>query len=177
MTDVASKVASLLAMIPPPPAGPVALGVIPDPDATPAATIGPEALPSERSQPRRRRPRGRRFAADLEIAELDDRGRPCTSWMAKARSLSGSNIVFHSRRMVYIHRVIVIMVHMVDEEPVALLAKVHTCDYDSEGLCRVDADLLAIPEEGPVARGIAEMRKLAKSLSESGRGAGRAPTI
>lgn len=151
--------------IPPPPAGPIGLGVIPDPESDPC---GGAASAMSRSSSRsgigpRRRPRGRKFDAELEVAELDERQRPGARWSTQAQTLSGSNIVFLSRRMIYTGRDLLVLVHCIDDAPVALYGRVHSCEYDGEGLCRVDVDLLARPEEGPIAKSIAELLRSGRS--------------
>lgn len=92
------------------------------------------------------RPAGHRFVADVEVSEIDERTRPGPSWLAKALELSKSTIVMESRRMCYPGTVLALAVHLIDDRPVPLLARVVTCQYSDDGLYRVDLDLLKIPE-------------------------------
>lgn len=110
------------------------------------------------------RPAGHRFAADVEISEIDERSRPGPVWVAKTTELSKSNVVVTSRRMCYPGRVLAIAIHLIDDRPVPLLAKVVTCHYSDDGMYRVDLDLLKIPEghsiyDWAVARGNAHRKR------------------
>jgi hypothetical protein len=90
------------------------------------------------------RPAGHPFKAELEAAEVDERSRPGPVWPAKALELSRSHIVITSKRMVYEGRRVVILVHLIDDRPTPLLGRVVTCEYESDGLCRVDLDLISM---------------------------------
>lgn len=107
--------------------------------------MGEEPPPS----PRRRakaRPPARPFSAELDASELDERLRPGPAWTARARELSRSHIVLTSRRMCYVGRLVLLAIHLIDAEPTPLLARVVSCEYDGEGLYRLDLDLLECPE-------------------------------
>lgn len=91
------------------------------------------------------RPEGKPFEAELELGELDGRERPGEPWTARARTLSRSSLVLMSRRMCYPGRMVLVAVHRIDEKPVGLLGKVHGCDYEADGLYRVELDLLPLP--------------------------------
>ena len=91
------------------------------------------------------RPCGQKFDANLEVAEVDDRGRPQHAWLARAQKLSRSNIVFRSRRMCYIGREIILAIHLIDGSPVGLYGRVNSCDYDGDGQYVVDVDLVTLP--------------------------------
>jgi hypothetical protein len=95
---------------------------------------------------RPRRPVGVRFDADLDICELDDRDRPGPAWTARGRELSRSHLIIRSRRMCYPGRRVLAAVHLIDDQPVPLFGKVVSCEYDGEGLYRVDLELLKLPE-------------------------------
>jgi len=97
------------------------------------------------------RPQGRPFTAELDLVEFDDRGRPVSMWSARAISLSRSNLLVHSRRMIYPQSLVGVLVHLIDATPVVLLGRVFRCDYDSDGMHRVDLDLLPMPQTGPIA--------------------------
>lgn len=92
------------------------------------------------------RPPGAPFEAELDATELDDRGRSSTTWTARARELSRSSVVFLSRRMTFPGRLLLLAVHRIDDKPVPLFGKVHQCDYEADGLYRVELDLLPVPD-------------------------------
>lgn len=92
------------------------------------------------------RPKGHRFYAEVDLGELDDRGRPSMPWSAHAVELSRSHIVLLSRRMTYVGRGIAIAVHLVDEKPTPLFGEVYSCEYEGEGRYRVDIDLRPLPK-------------------------------
>ncbi|MGH7245098.1 MAG: hypothetical protein ACREJD_16910 [Phycisphaerales bacterium] len=96
------------------------------------------------------RPAGHRFAADVEVSEIDERMRPGPSWVARSLELSKSHLVMESRRMCYPGRVLALAVHLIDDRPVPLLGRVVSCNYSDDGLYRVDLDLLKIPENHSV---------------------------
>lgn len=91
--------------------------------------------------------KGHRFEAELDVAELDDRGRPVSTWGARGRELDRSSLVFMSRRMCYPGRHVVVAVHLIDSTPVPLFGRVRACEYEGDGLCRVELDLLEVPED------------------------------
>ncbi|GAB4386426.1 MAG: hypothetical protein Kow0022_15370 [Phycisphaerales bacterium] len=97
------------------------------------------------------RPEGRPFSAELDLVEFDERWRIVSTWSARACSLSRSNIVVRSRRMVYRNTPIGVLIHLIDDAPVPLLTRSYHCEYDGDGMYRVDLDLVPIPESGPVA--------------------------
>lgn len=88
---------------------------------------------------------GRRFDSELDACELDERERPGPKWTARARELSRSQITFVSRRMCYVGRRILLAVHLVDDQPVPLVGRVGTCDYDGDALYRVVLELEPVP--------------------------------
>ncbi len=94
--------------------------------------------------------RGHRFEAEIDVAELDDRGRPVSTWTARGRELDRSRLAFMSRRMCYPGRQVIVAVHLIDSAPVPLFGKVHACEYEGEGLCRVELDLIEVPDEKPL---------------------------
>jgi hypothetical protein len=87
------------------------------------------------------------FQAEIEAAELDDRARPGPVFEAITRELSRSHLVVTTRRMCYIGRVLVMAIHRIDDRPVPLMGRVVTCDYEIDGLYRVDLDLMPIPPQ------------------------------
>ncbi|MCC6230200.1 MAG: hypothetical protein IT432_13360 [Phycisphaerales bacterium] len=99
------------------------------------------------------------FNAELDAAELDERWRPGATWTAKARGLGRSHLVMQSRRMTYVGRVIVAAVHLIDAEPVPLMGRVSVCEYEQEGLYRIELELLPIPEQGPIREWVASKGK------------------
>ncbi len=94
---------------------------------------------------------GIRFDAELDISELDDRERPGTVWSARGRELGRGHMVFRSRRMCYEGRRVLAAVHLIDDKPVPLFGKVTSCEYDNDGLYRVQIELLPLPEKPDVA--------------------------
>ncbi len=90
------------------------------------------------------------FKADLDLAELDERGRPGATWSGRACELSRSQIVFRSRRMCYDGRELLIAVHLIDDRPVALFGAVQRSEYDGDGLYRTVVDLAALPDTDAV---------------------------
>lgn len=87
------------------------------------------------------------FDADVDMCEVDDRDRPGPAWTAKAKQISRSSIVLRSRRMCYVSATVLVAIHLIDAEPVILYGKVRQCDYDGDGLYRLDVDLLPMPDK------------------------------
>lgn len=96
-------------------------------------------------------PTGTPFAAELELAELDDRRRPGALWSGRAVEISRSHITLRSRRMCYNGRSVVVIVHLVDDRPAALFGTVRECEYDSDGLYKTRLDLAPLPDEPGLA--------------------------
>jgi hypothetical protein len=92
-----------------------------------------------------------KFDAELDLAELDDRERPGPTWPAKGRELGRSHLILRTRRMCYLNRRILIAVHLIDDRPVPLFGKVVNCEYDGDGLYKVDLDLMRVPERPEIA--------------------------
>lgn len=88
---------------------------------------------------------GHTFDAEIELAELDDRGRMAQTWTARARTISKSGLVFVSRRMCYPGRQVMVAVHLADDAPVPLFGVVGECDYEADGLYRCTLTLQEIP--------------------------------
>lgn len=97
--------------------------------------------------PRRSAPRsvGYPFAADLDVCELDDRQRPGLTWSARGLELGRAHLIIRSRRMCYPGRLLLVAVHLIDDKPVPLFGRVQGCDYDGDGLYKVDLELLPVP--------------------------------
>ncbi len=85
------------------------------------------------------------FNAELDAAEMDDRERPSATWTARSTHLSRSHLAFLSRRMVYRDRMVVIAIHLIDDQPVPLMGKVIECDYHGDGLHRTIIELTPVP--------------------------------
>ncbi len=160
-----AKATSRWMTVPPPPTGP---GKIhrPDPGAAPSPgrrepIAPPAAEPAEPPEAIPHAPRSgtlrpdadapRKFEAELDVAELDDRDRPGSTWSARARSICRSAMAFQSRRMCYVDRMIVTAVHLIDDKPVTLFGRVRACEYESEGQYRVEMDLVPMPESKALA--------------------------
>lgn len=122
----------------PPP--PQAAGFFSDEEPEPAP---PVKLP--RPQP------GIKFDAELDLSELDDRDRPGAVWTGRGRELGRGHMVFRSRRMCYEGRRLLAAVHLIDDQPVPLFGRVTGCEYDNDGLYRVQMELLPLPEKPDVA--------------------------
>lgn len=90
------------------------------------------------------------FKAELDITEIDARGRPGVVWAGRANELSRSHMAFRSRRMCYEGRELLIAVHLVDDRPVPLYGMVNKCDYDGDGLYKTSVNLLPLPESDAV---------------------------
>ena len=57
--------------------------------------------------------------------------------------------------MCYPGRRVLAAVHLIDSEPVPLFGRVVACDYDTDGLYRVELELLPIPERPEIAAWVA----------------------
>lgn len=113
------------------------------PDGAPAPPVDYLSRPG--------RPKSRPFSAELDLVELSEQGRTLGTWSARAAGLSRSNLVVRSRRMVYAHRTIGVLIHLIDSKPVVLFGRAVSCEYGDEGQYVVDLDLIPIPESGPIA--------------------------
>lgn len=98
-----------------------------------------------------KRPSGVKFDAELDLCEIDDRERPGSTWTARGRELSRSHLIVRSRRMCYAGRRLLVAVHLIDDLPVPLFGKVTTCDYDGEGLYKVELELMKVPDRPEIA--------------------------
>ncbi len=121
---------------PPPPPRPVSF-FDEDPDPTPASQRPTLA--------------GIRFDAELDLSELDDRDRPGPTWSGRGRELGRSHIVIRTRRMCYQNRRVLVAVHLIDDEPVPLLGRVTDCEYDGDGLYRVELELMRVPDRPEIS--------------------------
>lgn len=86
------------------------------------------------------------FDAELDLCELDERDRPGPTWTGKGRELSRSHMAFRSKRMCYAGRRVLAAVHLIDDQPVPLFGKVTSCEYDGDGLYKVEIELQRAPE-------------------------------
>lgn len=116
----------------------------PPPPGTASSFLDDEPAPTPR--PIARKPTGLNFDAELDLCELDERDRPGPTWTGKGRELSRSHMAFRSKRMCYCGRRILAAVHLIDDKPVPLFGKVLACDYDGDGLYRVELELQRAPE-------------------------------
>jgi hypothetical protein len=103
------------------------------------------AEPVRAATPEPGTPRPRPFDAELDASEIDDRDRPGPTWTARARALSRSSLTIRSRRMSYVGRRSIVLVHLIDDQPVPLFGTVRACDYESEGMYTIDLDLAPVP--------------------------------
>lgn len=90
------------------------------------------------------------FDAELDVAELDDRLRPTTTWTARARTVNRSSLTFRSRRMCYPKSTLLMAIHLIDDKPAVLAGRVTTCDYAGEGLYFVEVELMLKPENDDI---------------------------
>ncbi|MEL7472743.1 MAG: hypothetical protein AAGK04_05435 [Planctomycetota bacterium] len=156
--------------VPPPPSGPpgrrAAMAAAKPTGPAPKAPLSPPQRPAP-TRPGKRgdRPVGYRFEAAVEVSQLDDRARPGPTWSARAMRLSRSNLVFTARRMCYVDAALVLAVHLIDSTPVRLFGMVHHCEYEGDGLYRVDIDLMEPPES-------AELDEWVRSRSAARRAGG-----
>lgn len=128
---------------PPPPPRP-ATSFLDDDDPPPPASPAP-------SKVNFKRPSGVRFDAELDMCELDDRDRPGPVWSARGRELSRSHLLVRTRRMCYAGKRILVAVHLIDDLPVPLYGRVLVCDYDGDGLYKVELELLRVPDRPEIA--------------------------
>lgn len=91
------------------------------------------------------RPVGHRFDAPLRVCELDDRLRASPPWRARGVELSRSHLVFRSRRMVYEGRLVIVVIDLIDDHPTVVCGRVVSCEYDEEGMHRIDVDFIEMP--------------------------------
>ena len=126
---------------PPPPPLPAASFLDDDPDPTPRRPM---------------RHVGVKFDADLDLTELDDRDRPGLVWSGRGRELSRAHMVLRSRRMCYQGRRLLIAVHLIDDRPVPLMGRVTSCEYDGDGLYRVEVELMQVPERPEINQWLGE---------------------
>lgn len=85
------------------------------------------------------------FKADLDLTELDTRGRPGATWSGKGIDICRSGLWFRSRKLCYPDRELLLAVHLVDDQPTPLCGVVAKCDYDGEGLYVTQLTLQALP--------------------------------
>ncbi len=109
-----------------------------------ATEKAPEAAPKANARP------AFAFKADVDIAELDERGRPGPKWAGKACEISRNHIVFRSRRLCYEEREVLVAVHLIDDRPVALFGRVSGCEYDGDGLHKTTLTLAALPRSDAI---------------------------
>lgn len=118
--------------------------MMPDPEPAPAPSAG-----TGRSNPRPAvESNVYPFDAEIELAELDDRGKAGVPWSARSRTLSRSGMTISSRRMCYPERRVLVAVHRVDDEPAVLLGRVSGCRYESDGLHLIELELLPMSDAG-----------------------------
>lgn len=97
------------------------------------------------------------FKAEIDLTELDGRGRPGPRWSGKSCEISRSHIVFRSRRLCYEEREIVVAVHLVDDRPAPLFGRVIKCEYDGDGLYRTTLNLFPVPQADPIKAWLASL--------------------
>ncbi len=98
------------------------------------------------------RPVGHRFDAPLRVCELDERLRASPPWAARGVELSRSHLVFRSRRMVYEGRLVVVVIDLIDDHPTVVCGRVVSCEYDEDGMHRIDVDFVEMPRGVSLAK-------------------------
>lgn len=97
------------------------------------------------------------FRAELDLAELDDRGRPGAVWTGRSYEISRAVLSFRSRRMCYEGRELLVAVHLVDDKPTPLFGIVDKSEYDGDGLYRTVLTLRRLPESDAVRTWISNL--------------------
>lgn len=92
-------------------------------------------------------PDARPFKPDLDLAELSDRNTPGPAWSGRGEALSRSHLILRSRAMCYLGRRLLVVVHLIDAEPVLLSGKVLACEYLGECLHRTILELEPTPRD------------------------------
>lgn len=115
-----------------------------------------ESAPRPAPPPPAPAPQGSAFRAELDLAELDDRRRPGGPWVGRGYELSRSHLTFRSRKMCYEGRLLLVLVHLVDDRPAFLFGQVRHCEYDSDGQYRTCLELLPVPLEPEIQAWIKE---------------------
>ncbi|CAG0950311.1 hypothetical protein PHYC_00164 [Phycisphaerales bacterium] len=93
---------------------------------------------------------GWQFKAELDAAELSERNEPGPTWTARGELLSRSHLVIRSRTLAYPGRKLIVAVHLIDAEPVGLLGKVKSCEYQGDGLHKIVIELEVLPKENRI---------------------------
>ncbi|MEO1584616.1 MAG: hypothetical protein AAFR96_08600 [Planctomycetota bacterium] len=88
---------------------------------------------------------GRRFAADIDLCDIDERMRPGPMWTGRSVLISRSRLWIRSRRMCYPNASIGAAIHLIDAEPVVLYGAVRRCEYDADSLYDIEIELLSPP--------------------------------
>ena len=102
------------------------------------------------------------FRAELDLAELDDRGRPGAIWTGRSYEISRAVLAFRSRRMCYEGRELLVAVHLVDDKPTPLFGIVDKSEYDGDGLYRTVLTLKRLPETDAVRTWIGNLAHRAR---------------
>lgn len=125
-------------------AAPPAPKADPEPLPEPASDFDPPPADGGSDDPAP--PTFHEFSAELDVAELDDRLRPVTTWSARATSVNRSSLSFRSRRMCYAKKIVLFAIHLIDDKPIILAGRVTSCEYAGEGLYNVDVELMPKPQ-------------------------------
>lgn len=130
-----------------------------DAPAPPPPGDSGESAGSGRSGGRTKAPVLQRFDAELDVSEVDERLRPGAVWTVRGREIGRSRLIFMSRRMCYPGRLIIAAVHLIDDRPVPLFGKALTCEYEADGLYKVELELIPIPDCDTLAAWVAARTK------------------
>lgn len=96
------------------------------------------------------RPAGKTFSAEIDVCELDERGRAGQTWSARSSRLSRSSLELRSRRMCHEGRKLLVAVHLIDETPIVLFGTVTRCEYEGDGMHVIDMELATLPDSHEV---------------------------
>lgn len=94
------------------------------------------------------------FDAELDVAELDERLRPVTTWSARSSAVNRSSLTIRSRRMCYTKKMLLVAVHLIDDQPTILAGRVTSCEYDGEALYTVKIELVPRPSSEEIRQWI-----------------------
>lgn len=145
-TTTQARPATQPAAAPMPAPAPAAPNDDPEPLPEPPSASDSKPLEGNEAAP----PTFHEFDAELDVAELDERLRPVTTWSARATSVNRSTMGIRTRRMCYAKRILLVAVHLIDDKPIILAGRVTSCDYAEEGLYVVELELMPKPDSAEI---------------------------
>ena len=93
---------------------------------------------------------GRRFTAELDMCDLDERLRPGPPWVARSVAISRSRLWLRSRRMCYPESRVATVFHMLVAGPVILVGIVRRCEYDTDSMYSLELELVPPPNRAAI---------------------------